>query len=224
MDDDALGEVTVADVLKNPDAFIEETLADPLEGPSYGPCKARIMLDHNTGGIFINSFAHGGARYRLCYDRAHLEDLLRAADPKHVIDIFMAKDAQSHLEPDDDAALVDLVSKVCGIQKRAVMQKLRQERGRRNRERQAAIEAKRPSSIRPMYRAPESDAELTPTMQLLDDVLGQVAASHPPMRGLSDGRSSRFANRCRLASTCSPAKALTRITAMKKQSPRRRSR
>ena len=69
MDDEALGEVTVADVLKNPDAFVGETLADPLEGPAYGPCKAMIMRDRDTGGVFINSFAHGGARYRLCYDR-----------------------------------------------------------------------------------------------------------------------------------------------------------
>src|SRR5271165_601673 len=158
MDDDALGRVTAADVLKNPDAFVGETLADPLEGPAYGPCKAMVMRDRDTGGVFVNSFAHGGARYRLCYDRALLEEHLRAADPKHVIDIFMAKDAQSHLEPDDNAALVDLVSKVSGIPKRAVTQKLEQERDRRNRERRAAIEAKRPSSTRPVYRAPESDA------------------------------------------------------------------
>src|SRR5271166_2575696 len=79
MDDDALGAVTVADVLTHPDAFIGETLADPLEGRSYGPCKARIMRDGDTGGVFIHSFAHGGARYRLCYDRALLEECLRAA-------------------------------------------------------------------------------------------------------------------------------------------------
>ena len=177
--------VTVADVLKNPDAFIGETLADPLEGPAYGPCKAMIMPDRNTGGIFINSFAHGGARYRLCYDHSLLEELLRAADPKHVIDIFIAKEAQSHIEPDDEAALVDLVSQLSGIGKRPVTQKLKQERDRRNREKRAAMEAKRPSSTRPVYQAPESDAELTPTMSLLDDVLGQVVADQPPMRGLS---------------------------------------
>jgi hypothetical protein len=47
------------------------------------------------------------------------------------------------------------------------------------------MEAKRPSSTRSVYPAPAGDAELTPTMSLLDDVLGQVTASHPPMRGLS---------------------------------------
>ena len=49
------------------------------------------------------------------------------------------------------------------------------------------MEAKRPSSTRPAHQAPESDAELTPTMSLLDDVLGQVVADQPPMRGLSGG-------------------------------------
>ena len=187
MDDEGLGDVTVAKVLKNPDAFIGETLADPLEGPSYGPGKAMVMADRNTDGVFIHSFAHGGARHRLCYDRSLLEEVLRAADPEHVSDIFIAKEAQSHIEPDDEAALVDLVSQLSGIGKRPITQKLKQERDRRNRENRATMEAKRPSSTRPVHRAPESDAELTPTMSLLDDVLGQVVADQPPMRGLSGG-------------------------------------
>ena len=185
MDDDTLGRVTVADVLKNSEAFIGETLADPLEGSAYGRCKAMIMGDHQTGGIFINSFAHGGGRYRLCYDRPLLEETLRASDKKHVIEVFIAKDAQSYIGPDDVAALVDLVSKLSGIGKRPITQRLKQERDRRNREKQATMEAKRPSSARPVHRAPAYDAEFTPTMLLLDDVLGRVVADQPPMRALS---------------------------------------
>ena len=185
MDDDTLGNVTVADVLKNPNRFIGETLADPLEGPAYGRCKAMIMRDHDTDGIIINSFAHGGTRYRLCYDRALLEDLLRASDPKYVIDIFIVKNAQSHIEPDDEAALIDLVSKLSGIGKRPITQRLKQERDRRSHEKRATMEAKRFSTTRRVHRAPEGDAEFTPTMRLLDDVLGQVVADQPPMRALS---------------------------------------
>ena len=114
MDDDALGTVTVATILANPEGFIGETLADPLEGPSYGRCKAMIMQDRETGGLVINSFAHGGAHYRLCYDRSLLEETLSAADPKHVVDIFIAKEAQAYLEPDDEAALIDFVAKLSG--------------------------------------------------------------------------------------------------------------
>jgi hypothetical protein len=150
--------------------------ASTLEGRSYGPCKAMVMHDGDTGGVFINSFAHGGARYRLCYDRSLLEERLRAADPKHVIDVFMATEAQSCIEPEDEAALVCLVSQLSGIKKRPITQRLKQERDRRNREKRAAMEAKRPSSTRPDYPAPAGDAELTPTMRLLDDVLGQVPA------------------------------------------------
>ena len=52
MDDERLGDVTVAKVLKNPDAFIGETLADPLEGPSYGPGKAMVMPRPQYGRCF----------------------------------------------------------------------------------------------------------------------------------------------------------------------------
>ena len=127
----------------------------------------------------------GERRYRLCYDRPLLEETLRASDKKHVIEVFIAKDAQSYIGPDDVAALVDLVSKLSGIGKRPITQRLKQERDRRNREKQATIEAKRPSSARPVHRAPAYDAEFTPTMQLLDDVLGRVVADQPPMRALS---------------------------------------
>ena len=34
---------TAGDVLAEPEKFVGATLADPLEGPGYGRCKARIM-------------------------------------------------------------------------------------------------------------------------------------------------------------------------------------
>ena len=160
MDDEDLGVVTVADILKNPDRFVGETLSDPLEGPSYGRCKAMVMRDLSTGCIFINSFAHGGARYRLCYDRSLLEDLLRATDPKYVTDIFIARDAQSHIGPDDEVLLIALVSELSGIGKNPIKKKLKQDRDRRNREKCAEAEASRHSSIRPWYYAPKNDARI----------------------------------------------------------------
>ena len=42
-DDPDLAGCTVGDVLADPERFEGETLADPLEGEEYGPCKARIM-------------------------------------------------------------------------------------------------------------------------------------------------------------------------------------
>ena len=68
---------SVAEVLADPASFIGETLSDPLEGPSYGRCKAMVMED-DGGGLFVHSFAHGGMGYRLMLD----ENMLRETDPR----------------------------------------------------------------------------------------------------------------------------------------------
>ena len=60
LDFDDLGAVTVAKVLADPDKFVGETLADPLEGVDYGRCKAKVMRAAD-GALVIHSFAHGGA-------------------------------------------------------------------------------------------------------------------------------------------------------------------
>ncbi len=60
---------TVGDVLADPDRFVGATLADPLEGPAYGRCKAKIM-QRSDGTLWINSFAHGRTTYELNYDAA----------------------------------------------------------------------------------------------------------------------------------------------------------
>jgi hypothetical protein len=60
LDFDHLGIVSVATMLADPDRFIGETLADPLEGVDYGRCKAKVMRA-DDGGLLIHSFAHGRA-------------------------------------------------------------------------------------------------------------------------------------------------------------------
>ena len=63
-DDSKLAGMTVAEVLANPNKYVGRTLADPFEGPAYGRGKA-IVYQRENGSLFINSFAHGGARYEL---------------------------------------------------------------------------------------------------------------------------------------------------------------
>ncbi len=66
-DRDDLGEVTVADILADPDKFEGETLADPLDGTDYGPCKAMVMGKSNTSdAIIIHSTAHGLSQTYFC--------------------------------------------------------------------------------------------------------------------------------------------------------------
>jgi hypothetical protein len=67
LDFDHIGMVPVAAVLSKPDDFVGETLADPLEGASYGRSKAKLMR-RGDGTLFIHSFAHGRAFYQLRHD------------------------------------------------------------------------------------------------------------------------------------------------------------
>jgi hypothetical protein len=64
---DNLGSCTVADLLANPEQYVNQTLSDPLEGVSYGRCKAKVLQQRN-GRLIIHSFAHGGVKYRLGKD------------------------------------------------------------------------------------------------------------------------------------------------------------
>jgi hypothetical protein len=61
---DNLGSCSVAEVLAKADDYVGETLADPLEGPDYGRCKAKVFRLPD-GRLMINSKAHGGIKYRL---------------------------------------------------------------------------------------------------------------------------------------------------------------
>jgi hypothetical protein len=62
--DPALGSVTVADVLADPDKYVDQNLADPFEGVEYGRTTA-ILRRRRDGSLWISSFAHGGIRYDL---------------------------------------------------------------------------------------------------------------------------------------------------------------
>lgn len=64
---------TVGDVLDDPLRFRWATLADPLEGKDYGRQTAKIYLKDFDGTPWIRSFAHGGTRYELRRDAAHLK-------------------------------------------------------------------------------------------------------------------------------------------------------
>jgi hypothetical protein len=77
---DDLGTCTVADVLAEPDKFVGETLADPIEGIGYGRGKAKVLRRDN-GSVLIHSFAHGGIKYDLPTPIQELIDELARLDP-----------------------------------------------------------------------------------------------------------------------------------------------
>src|SRR4029077_15138864 len=61
---DRLGVVAVADVLANPKKYVEQPMADPIEGVAYGRGKAKLY-QHPDGRLWIKSFAHGGCEYEI---------------------------------------------------------------------------------------------------------------------------------------------------------------
>ena len=80
-DDPSLGRCTVADVVGEPNRYVGETLADPLEGVSYGRNKAKVLAQDNRC-LMIHSFAHGGINYQLAGQGVRLEDF-RSYKPDH---------------------------------------------------------------------------------------------------------------------------------------------
>ena len=130
LDFDHLGIVSVAAVLADPDRFVGETLADPLEGADYGRCKAKVMRA-NDGGLCIHSFAHGRAFYRLRYDARSAKAAIAQAPVDGLIDYAMAILATAEMEPDELADFAATVAKAANIGVRAVMSRIAKERRER---------------------------------------------------------------------------------------------
>jgi hypothetical protein len=183
LDFDHLGIVSVAEVLANPDRFISETLADPLEGAAYGRCKA-IVMRGDDGGLLIHSFAHGRAIYLLRHDVRSAKAVIARAPVDGLIDYAMAILATTDMEADEHADLVSTVARKAGIGVGAVKARIAKER----REREQAERKKAMASgadgrlIRPR---PRPDGELGPTTKFLDEVLASDQREEPPMRDAS---------------------------------------
>ena len=87
-DNQALAGITVADVLADPARFDGATLADPLEGPEYGRCKAMIMR-RADGSPWIHSFAHGRTIYELKYDARAVAAAIANAPADQVVHLYV---------------------------------------------------------------------------------------------------------------------------------------
>ena len=83
-DDEAIGEIAVAEVLADPARFHGATLADPLEGRSYGRSKAKLYWNANNT-VIINSFAHGGCVYAVHHDADYIEAQVEDAGARRAV-------------------------------------------------------------------------------------------------------------------------------------------
>jgi hypothetical protein len=180
LDFDHLGMAKVGDVLANPDRFVNETLADPMEGAAYGRCKAKVLRS-DDGGLLIHSFAHGNATYRLRHDARSAKIALNHAPADGVMDHAIAIVNMAELEPDEIDQFTEAVAKAANIGKRAVVarfakaQKAREEAARNA----AAASGDDARIVRPR---PPPDGEVTPTVTFLDELLAADVREEPPMR------------------------------------------
>ena len=135
----------------------------------------------DEGGLFIHSFAHGRAIYRLRHDVRSAKAAIAQAPKDGLIDYAMAILAAAEMEADELADFAATVAKAAGIGVRAVMARIaKQRREREQAHRKAAAAAKADGRV--IRQRPEPDGELTPTVTFLDQVLAADQREEPPMR------------------------------------------
>src|SRR5262249_14126250 len=110
-DDPELAGCTVGDVLADPEGFEDETLADPLEGVSYGRCVAKIMR-RADGTPWIHSFAHGRTTYALKHDATSVRKAMEKAAKDDVVRTFTLLAASADLDEVELAELRPLAKKL----------------------------------------------------------------------------------------------------------------
>ena len=181
-DDPAIDVVTVAEVLSDRSRFIGQTLADPLEGPSYGR-KALVMEDRFNGGLFIKSFAHGGVGYRLVLNETMIRAMIERAKSEDAVNVFLEAMDEAALFPGGEEALADLCAKRVGTIKGPRVLKLLQER--RNAQQEAKRQAQLAKDGRIVLKAPPRDGEVRKPALAIDAALAGLNSLDAPVRNLN---------------------------------------
>jgi hypothetical protein len=179
LDFDDLGTKTVADVLADPESYIDCTLADPLEGIGYGRCKAMVMRG-DDGTLFIHSFAHGRSIYRLRYDlRSATVVFKNSPTVDHAVEIL----ASTNFEADEWEQFRNEVASVTKLKVGVVARRFKDAEQRRERARRhAAAEAAAASDGRISRPCPPANGALQAEIQFLDATLAADMSTMPPMR------------------------------------------
>ena len=185
-DDEELAGCTVGDVLADPDRFAGATLADPVEGVTYGACVAKIMR-RPDGTPWIHSFAHGRATYELTYDAAAVRKAIEQADKGEVIETFVTLVVLADLNDVEETELRDLAVKLSGAGPRSVANMVRAaqkkhagEHARQERKRRTAERV----DPRPALEVPADNAPWLPIVQTLEDIHSSSTAGKPPSRNI----------------------------------------
>ena len=186
-DDPVIGEITVAAVLADIQRFAGETLADPLEGVSYGRCKAKVMPPKAGDEAWIHSFAHGGMKYQLLLDQAALRQMIESAPRDQAVEVLLRNIDRTALFAGGEEDLIEKCAATSGRNKMEIKRLLKAHREQRERERIERLKLLRKLTPdpRPAIRAPAGDAELGVFSDMLDELLAASIARVPAFRGVN---------------------------------------
>jgi len=141
------------------------------------------------GSVWINSFAHGRAVYDLKLDFLAAKAILERTPEPDAADEFVRLALAADLDEDEIETLRNLAHTRSGVTKPALDRKLKNARksaaAARAKEEQDRRIAGR-LDPRPQIDVPPSDAEYTPQMETINDVLRAIQASEPPTRNPND--------------------------------------
>jgi hypothetical protein len=185
-DDPEFAGCTVADVLADPDRFVDQTLADPLEGVDYGPCKAKIMR-RADGTPWIHSFAHGRTTYALKHDATSVRKAMEKAAKDEVVATFALLAACADIDAVELEELRQQAKKLSGARLPVIddaLKSAKQQRAAQNAEAARARQAARRQDPRPYIRSPFPDEPWLPQMDVLNEVIGGVISAKPPSRDI----------------------------------------
>ena len=183
-DDPELAGITVRDVLADPDRYVGETMADPIEGVAYGTGKAKIMR-RADGSLWIHSYAHGRIVYDLKLDAETVRAAIQQAAPEDVVPMFVRLALDAELNAAEIEQLRDEVPEKTGTGKRRLDQTLGEARKQHEREQREQERLRRQAERldhRPQIEAPKPNSERLPVLAALDEVLLAIRRSEPPMR------------------------------------------
>jgi len=186
--DPAIGVVTVGDVLADPDKYVDEPLADPWEGPSYGRQTAKV-LRRSDGSIFVNSFAHGGQTFELKFDAETIKKILDRTAASNVVETMINHVLNGSLDEVETDTLVRQAAQQANVGLRPVQQKLKQARIQHDKQQKAqkrAMAMMNRIDPRPQRDAPAPNAPWIPEMEAYDAVLKDATDDIPPSRHIED--------------------------------------
>ena len=183
-DAEELNGCTVGNVLADPERFEGETLADPLEGVSYGRCKAQIRR-RADGTPWIHSFAHGRTIYELKLDATAVRKMMEKTEKNKVVPIFAQLAAGADLDAVELEDLRQTAHRLSGIGLRTIHAALKSAQQQLATQGTRAARGRR-QDPRPQIRSPIPDEPWRPQMRVLNEVIGKITIAAPPSRDIDD--------------------------------------